>query len=491
MGGRGRAGLGGRRAVPPSVRGMDFRRTPIEDLAGRVQRGDVSARELVEAALARIDAADGAIGAFVAVDGDRALDEAAAVDRRVAAGEDVGPLAGIPIGVKDTEDAIGFRTTQGSRLFAEGPVAAADSVLVARLRQAGCVVVGKTNTPELAWKADTDNLVFGRTGNPWSLERSAGGSSGGSAAAVAAGLVPLATGSDGGGSLRIPGALCGLTTIKPSLGRVPVGGPNPPGWADLSSKGVLVRSAADTAYALDAVIGPEPTDLRALPMPEGSWRDAVEDLHAPRKVVWSPTLGYAVVDPEIRAICEAAVGRLEERGTEVIVVDDVFDHDPAIPWFQLALLANLRTVQAADPDGARWDDLEPAFAGMMAWARDATSSTTTLEVMDLAHRLNLRLVQVLHQAPLLLTPTVAGHTPVGANAGLVHGVEDVSWVRFTYPFNLTRSPAGTVCAGLTADGMPVGLQVVGPQHADQAVLRMLAVLEETIGLDPVCPYEPA
>jgi Asp-tRNA(Asn)/Glu-tRNA(Gln) amidotransferase A subunit family amidase len=469
---------------------MDFRRTPIEDLAGRVQRGEVSARELTEAALARIEAANPAVGAFVAVDGERALADADDVDRRVAAGEDVGPLAGVPIGVKDTEDAIGFRTTQGSLLFADRPPATADSVLVARLRQAGCVVVGKTNTPELAWKADTDNRVFGRTGNPWSLARSAGGSSGGSSAAVAAGMVPLATGSDGGGSLRIPGALCGLTTLKPSLGRVPAGGPNPPGWADLSSKGLLVRTAADTAYALDAVIGPEPTDLRALPMPEGSWRDAVEELHPPRRVVWAPTLGYAVVDPEIRAVCEGAVRALEARGTEVIELASVFDEDPALPWFQLALLANLRTVQGADPDGGRWEDLDPALAAMMAWARDATGPTTALEVMDLAHHLNLRLVDVFHRAPLLLTPTVAGHTPVGAANGLVDGVEDVSWVRFTYPFNLTRSPAGTVCTGTTADGMPVGLQVVGPQHADQAVLRLLAVLEETVGLDPVCPYEP-
>ncbi len=186
-----------------------------------------------------------------------------------------------------------------------------DSVLVDRLRQAGCVIVGKTNTPELAWKADTDNLVFGRTGNPWSLGRSAGGSSGGSSAAVAAGMVPMATGSDGGGSLRIPGALCGLTTMKPSLGRVPAGGQKPPGWADLSSKGVLVGTARDSAYALDAVIGPDPTDLRSLPMPDESWRDAVENLHAPRKVVWSPTLGYAVLDPEIREVCEAAVRKLE------------------------------------------------------------------------------------------------------------------------------------------------------------------------------------
>jgi aspartyl-tRNA(Asn)/glutamyl-tRNA(Gln) amidotransferase subunit A len=158
---------------------------------------------------------------------------------RSARGEDVGPLAGIPIGVKDTEDAAGFRTTQGSLLLADAPLATRDSALVDSPSPAGCVVVGKTNTPELAWKGDTDNLAFGRTGNPWSLERSAGGSSGGSSAAVAAGMVPMATGSDGGGSLRIPAALCGLTTLKASLGRVPAGGPTPPGWADLSSKGVL------------------------------------------------------------------------------------------------------------------------------------------------------------------------------------------------------------------------------------------------------------
>lgn len=469
---------------------MDFRRTDIEDLAGQVRSGELSATELTTHALARIDATNAQVNAFVAVDAEAALQQAAEVDARVARGEDLGPLAGIPIGVKDTEDAIGFRTTQGSLLFADRPIATADSVLVQRLRQAGCVIVGKTNTPELAWKGDTDNRIFGRTGNPWSLERSAGGSSGGSSAAVAAGMVPMATGSDGGGSLRIPGSLCGLTTMKASLGRVPVGGPNPPGWADLSSKGVLVRTARESAYVLDAVIGPEPTDLRSLPMPDESWRDAVENLHAPRRVVWSPTLGYATLDDEIRSICEAAIAKLEERGTEVVVVDDVFDEDPAIPWFLLSLTANLRVVNAAVEAGGSWDDLDPALAAMLAWARDTADPTTALQSSDVAHRLNLRLVELFHQAPLLLTPTVAGHTPVGSAVGVVNGVEDMAWVRYTYPFNLTRSPAGTVCAGLTADGMPVGLQVIGPQHADVAVLRMLAVLEETIGLDPVCPYEP-
>ncbi|MFN8018642.1 MAG: amidase [Acidimicrobiales bacterium] len=470
---------------------MDFRRTDIESLATQVREREVSSVELTEHALARIEATNGEVNAFVALDADAALAQAAAVDRRVARGEEVGPLAGIPIGVKDTEDAVGFRTTEGSRLFADRPPATTDSVLVARLRQAGCVVVGKTNTPELAWKGDTDNLLFGRTANPWSLERSAGGSSGGSAAAVAAGMVPMATGSDGGGSLRIPGALCGLTTMKASLGRVPAGGKKPPSWADLSSKGVLVHTARESAYALDAVIGPDPTDLRALPMPDESWRGAVEDLHVPRLVVWSPTLGYAVLDDEIRSICEGALRALEARGTEVEVVDDIIDEDPALPWLHLSLTANLRVVEAEDPDGARWDEMDPSLAGMMRWVRDNATPTTVLEAQDVAHRLNLRLVEAFHRAPLLLTPTVAGHTPVGSAPGLVNGEPDVAWVRYTYPFNLTRSPAGTVCAGFTSDGMPVGLQVVGPQHADVAVLRMLAVLEEVVGVDHRCRYEPS
>ena len=469
---------------------MDFRHEHVTDLADRVTRRELSARELTEVALARIEATNGELNAFVALDAEGARAQADEIDRRVAAGDDVGPLAGIPIGVKDTEDAIGFRTTQGSALFADRPPATADSVLVDRLRQAGCVIVGKTNTPEFAWKADTDNEVFGRTANPWSLERSAGGSSGGSAAAVAAGQVPMATGSDGGGSLRIPSALCGLSSIKCSLGRVPAGGPNPPGWADLSSKGVMTRTIRDQALALDSVIGPEPTDLRSLPMPEQSWFDALGDLHLPRKVLWSATLGYAVLDKEIREVCERAIADLEDAGVEVERIDDVFDEDPVVPWLTTALLANARTFAALDPEGTRRDEIEPALADMVDWARGASGPTSVLEVQDLAHRLNQRLVELLHRAPLLLTPTVAGQTPVGEAFGTVHGVEDANWVRYTYPFNLTRSPAGSVCAGFTSDGMPVGLQVVGPQHGDVAVLRMLAALEDLLQVDTVCPFEP-
>ena len=468
---------------------MDFRHENIVNLADRVRRRELSARELTDVALARIEATNPTLNAFVALDADRARAEAAAVDAQIARGDAVGPLAGLPLAVKDTEDAIGYRTTKGTRLLADSPVATGDSILVERLRQAGCVVVGKTNTPELAWKGDTDNPLFGRTGNPWSPARSAGGSSGGSAAAVASGMVPIATGSDGGGSLRIPASLCGLSVLKPSLGRIPVG-PGLPDWADLSSKGVMTRSIVDAAFALDSVIGPDPLDLRALPMPEQSWYEAVYEPSLPRKILWSPTLGYGMVDPEVRAVCETALRALEGQGIEIEEVDVVFDEDPAVPWLTTALLANGRTFASLDPDGTRRDDRDQSLADMIDWAMSAATPTSVLEVQDLAHQMNARLVELFHRAPLLLTPTVAGQTPVGGDFGTVHGVEDANWVRFTYPFNLTRSPAGSLCAGFTADGMPVGLQVVGPQHGDVVVLRALAAFEGVLGIDTACPFEP-
>jgi aspartyl-tRNA(Asn)/glutamyl-tRNA(Gln) amidotransferase subunit A len=343
-------------------------------------------------------------------------------------------------------------------------------------------VVGKTNTPEFGCKGDTVNPVFGATRNPWNLERSPGGSSGGSAAAVAAGLVPLATASDGGGSIRIPAALCGLPGMKPSLGRVPSGGPKPPDWAHLSTKGVMARRLSDVVYGLDLVVGPHPTDLRSLPMPDVSWTRSLAELHAPAKVGWSPTLGYATVDAEVLRVCEQAVRALEARGTEIVEIDTVFDEDPVMDWLRMTGVYTLRVLEHLRGTET-WERLDPYLVRLMEWMGDRTSATELARAEDACHRLNVRLVEVLHQVPLLLTPVCAGQTPVSNQQGTVNGVEDPAWVRFTYPFNMTRSPAGSVCAGFTDDGMPVGLQVVGPQHGDAVVLRALAVLEETLGVD--------
>src|SRR5580698_2008226 len=275
---------------------MDFLRDSVVELATRVRAGELSAREVVGHALSRIEELNGTLNAFVAVDGDRALDEAAAVDAAVVAGRDPGPLAGIPFGVKDLEDAAGFVTTRGSALFADGAPAEHDSVLVGRLKAAGAIVVGKTNTPELGHKADTDNAVFGPTSNPWSVEHSAGGSSGGTAAAIAAGMVPLGTGSDGGGSIRIPSSCCGLSGFKPSLGRIPTGGPESPDWHDLSTRGPMARRISDIVAALDVTVGPDPTDLRSLPRPEASWPAVLHEPRVPARIAWSPTLAYATLE---------------------------------------------------------------------------------------------------------------------------------------------------------------------------------------------------
>ena len=465
---------------------MDFRTTTIDQIAADVSAKRVSAREVVQAALDRIDAVNPQVNAFVAVEPQAALAEAAAVDERIASGEDVGPLAGIPIGVKDLEDAKGFRTTQGSAVYAGSPPATVDSALVERLRAAGCVVVGKTNTPELGYKGDTTNPVFGSTYNPWNLERSAGGSSGGSGAALAAGMVPLCTGSDGGGSIRIPSAVNGLSGMKPSLGRVPSGGPHPPGWADLSTKGPMARTIREVTLALDVVIGPEPTDLRSLPMPDASWTRSLEELGAPRKVGWAPTLGYATVDSEIASICQAAVDRLAALGTEIVDVDPVFDHDPGAEFMVLAMAGNERALGHLRGT-EQWDLVDPTHAFLMDAFGQKVSGVDYLAAVDACHAQNVRLVEIFHRVPLLLTPTLAGQTGLAGADGTINGEATPTWVGFTYPFNMTRSPAGTVCAGFTADGMPVGLQVVGPQHADVVVLRALALIEDALALNPIAP----
>ena len=458
---------------------MDFLRDSVTDLAAAVRAGELSARELVGHAFEQIDALNGRVNAFVALDAERALAEAGDLDERQAHGEDVGALAGIPLAVKDLEDAAGLPTSNGSLVATGDAPALVDSKLVARLKQAGAIVVGKTNTPEHGWTGQTYNPRFGTTRNPWDLARTPGGSSGGSAAAIAAGMVPLATGSDGGGSLRIPSSVCGLSGFKPSLGRIPMGDAHPPGWPHLSSRGTMAWRVVDLAASLDVAIGPDPADLRSLPTPESSWVHAVEDPHVPLRIAWSPTLGYADVDREILDACTRVVETLAGMGAEVVEVDDVFETDPVVPWILLVSGFLERTFADVRHTDA-WDQVTPELRAQMEAFGDV-SLIDFIRSGDAAHTLNLRLLDVFADARLLLTPTVAGQTPVCGAQGVVNGTETVNWVSFTYPFNMTGSPAGTVCAGLTADGMPIGLQVVGPQHGDLVVLRAMAALEAAIG----------
>ena len=460
---------------------MDFRTYRVSELAAQVRSSEISATELTRYSLERIEALNPTVNAFVAIDAEQALAQAAIIDQLVVDGIDPGPLAGIPIGVKDLEDAAGFRTTQGTTIFADIPKATKDSSFVARLRRAGCVEEVKTNTPEFGWTSRTQNALFGLTKNPWNLEHSPGGSSGGSAAAIAAGMIPMATGSDGGGSLRIPSAACGLSGFKASLGRIPNGEDTPPGWLDLATKGPMARSISDIALALDAVAGPNPKDLSSLPRVDSSWADAVRDPQLPARVLWSPNLGYARVDNEVLRACERALDLLEAEGTQIIEITGPFPADPLDAWLVIVGVCIKRSLGYLS-NHSRFGELDTT---LQQWISDgATASGSDLaNALDQAHLLNLRLVEHFKLAPILLCPTTAGVAPRNdlGGRGLINGVEFVDWVQLTYPFNMTRSPAASVSVGCSKTGVPLGLQVIGPQHGDSIVLQAAAALEALIG----------
>ena len=370
----------------------DFRAVTVEELARRIRQRELTATGVTEAALARIEAANPTLNAFVAIDADGARVQAARIDERLDAGDDVGPLAGIPLGVKDLEDVAGFRTTRGAPHLRDTAPAAEDATEVARLRAAGCVVVGKTNTPENGWTADTFNPVFGATVSPWDTTRSPGGSSGGTSAAIAGGMVPLGTGSDGGGSIRIPSAVTGMSGLKPSQGRVP-SGPAPMGAADLSTVGPMARRIRDVALALDAVVGPSPSDLRSLDHPGRSWRAVLDDPRPPARVLWVPSLEGFVPDAEIGRCCADAVERLANAGVDVVdsgpVLDDVVSSFMLL--FYGAMVPGYRALMGTPA----WDDVTPGLAAIVegAAARLTPDSVESARIQAQTH--SERLAQAL------------------------------------------------------------------------------------------------
>jgi aspartyl-tRNA(Asn)/glutamyl-tRNA(Gln) amidotransferase subunit A len=448
------------------------------EIAEAVRGREASAIEVTRAALARVASANPALNAFVYVDGERALREAAAIDAAIAAGRDPGELAGVPIGVKDLEGVEGMPLTMGSRAFVDN-IATRDSVQVARLRAAGAVVLGKTNTPEFGYKGFTENRLFGATGNPWNPALTPGGSSGGSAAAVGAGMVPIATGSDGGGSVRIPASFCGIYGLKPSAGRIPLAGDTYPHWSTHSHCGPLARTVRDAARYLDIAAGPHPNDLHSLDAPGGHYE---ADLNGPplrlRRVAWSPDLGYAAVDASVARVAGAAARRLADAlGAELVDAHPAFD-DPMATWLRLAAPGDAALIDSMTP--AQRELLEPGFIRFAESARGITAVAYAQALAE-RHLLNRVMTLFFEEYDLLLTPTVsappfrAEGPPPTAIGG--RDVGPAGFIPFTYPFNVTGHPAASAPAGLDETGMPVGLQIVGPRFGDSLVLRASALFE--------------
>ena len=459
---------------------MDFREQSMRSVAERVNQGETTAVAVVTDALDAIEQLNPSLNAFCAVDPEHALQAAAEVDARRSRGDHL-PLAGVPFGVKDLEDAAGYVTSFGSAFHVDDAPAASDSELVRRLRQAGAVVVGKTNTPEFGYKGKTDNVPFGATKNPWQQSRSPGGSSGGSAAALAAGMIPLATGSDGGGSIRIPAALCGLSGIKTSQGRIPNGGPKPPGSGLLTVKGPMTVRIRDAAFALDQCLGDEPTDIFSLPAPAQHWTPQI-DGHLPKAVIWSPTMGITTCDDEILGHCEQVIEKLRARGVQVIERDQIWSENPFGAWLVFWTSARARA-QGHLRGTPEWEKIDAALRPQIEMGLDRFSGADYARAIDRCHTLNLELETAFHEAPILLTPATRGHAPTLEGDGFVNGEQTPDWVGYTMGINMTRNPAGTVPIGLSADGLPISMQVIGRQRDDLGVLKMLAGMEDLIGFD--------
>jgi len=443
--------------------------TTLRELAGKVAAREIGAHELVARSLQRIEALDPDLGAVVALRAQEALEEAHGLDELLAEGHEAGPLAGVPLLVKDMTDVAGMRTTFGSLVFAAAPAATTDAVVVARLRAAGAIVVGKTNLPEFAAEGFTSNLLFGTTRNPWNLDRTTGGSSGGSAAALAAGMAAVATATDGGGSIRIPAAYCGLAGLKPTngvIGRDPI-----PDWIDLSTDGPFSPHADDLAVLLDVLRGPTPGDPTAQVAPPPPRPQTIGRVFAIDRFTDFGPLPHEAAEPLASALASFAdafgVG-VEHVTPHELFGDGRIDED----WFTIC------GAEHAHRFGHAWfeahvEELAPSTRSFLE-----NGFAVTVEEYLAARRRRFAFVRALDDLlgpdGLLLSPVMA------ADACRAEGIDEGTGpeVYACAAQNITGHPALSLPAGAFPSGVPFGLQVTGPRYGDEPLLDLARRWEE-------------
>jgi aspartyl-tRNA(Asn)/glutamyl-tRNA(Gln) amidotransferase subunit A len=452
----------------------DLRFLPAADLAAAIARRKISPVDAVKAVLDAIDETK-TLNAWVTVDADAALKAARAAERAaMRRGARLGPLHGVPFGVKDLVITRGVRTTFGTPLYRDN-VPTEDAPSVARMKAAGGIMIGKTNTPTFGWVGVTDNLIFGLTRNPWNLERTPGGSSGGAGAALAAGMAPLHIGTDGGGSIRKPSAFTGTFGLKASYGRVPVY-PASAAWS-VSHVGPMTRTVKDAALMLNVIAGPDERDPYSLPAERVDYVKALKGSLKGLRVAYSETLGLApAVDPEVRDATAKAARVFRELGCRVEATNPSWA-SPWEPW-RAIFLGGIAARLAPYLDRKKEID-----AGLLAIVEESLTWPPAKYVQAWVDRLTwcAKAMVFFERYDLLLTPTVA-------SPPFPHGIlypTEIAGVKvdreassiFTYPFNLTGQPAASVPCGFTRDGLPIGLQIVGRRFDDVTVLRASAAFE--------------
>ncbi|WP_049748156.1 amidase [Mycolicibacterium goodii] len=449
----------------------------VVETAALVRSGALTARAVVQQALDRIGECNATLGAFVHVDAEGAMQRASAVDESVRAGRDPGPMSGVPLGVKELHPVTGWPFAMGSALYADR-VADHTCTLVQRAVAAGAVPIGVTASPEFGRASFTASALHGVTRNPWDLALTPGGSSGGSAAAVAAGMVPVATGTDGAGSLRIPASYCGLVGFKPTYGLVPRG-PRHTGAADNDHYGALTRTVRDTARFLDCVCGIDPFDRASIPAHVRFEDHLTADLRGLR-IAFAPDLGNAPCDPQVIEVVQTAAEKfVAATGARPVPAQLAVDPDCGLAYRTLSA-PDVHTQLRGAPPGR---DIHPTLRGYL----DAAGAMTA-ELLADAHEARARLVARMAEAferfDLLLLPAtqVPAFAAEGPMPTEIAGRQVDHWgaLAVTMPFNLTGQPAISVPAG-TVGGAPVGLQIVGRRHADALVLAAAAAVEETLG----------
>jgi aspartyl-tRNA(Asn)/glutamyl-tRNA(Gln) amidotransferase subunit A len=458
-------------------------RMPATELVARIGAKELSPVEVTDAVLERMERIDPVLHAFCEPTQELARATAAEVTERIARGEAVGPLAGVPIAIKDLISTKGIRTAMGSPVYRDF-VPDEDDVVVERVKAADAVILGKTTVPEFGYSGAGHNPVSPAARNPWNTAMTPGGSSAGSAAAVASGMGPLAMGTDGGGSVRIPSAHCGIYGFKPSFGRVPMypGArderyPGASSWESIAHIGPLTRTVADAALLMSVLAGPDPRDRLSIPAGDVDWRAAPESGIRGLRVAFSPDLGYLPVDPAVRDITERAAAVFEkELGCTVVEANPGWD-DPFDAFWTVVMadtdLAGMRALI-----GEYGAEMSPNVVEILSkpWtAEQLTSARMTRKAV------NNKMWRFMADYDLLLTPTLAVPPfPLYTQGPEVideRMLPSTAWLGFCFPINLTGQPAASVPAGFTADGLPVGLQIVGRHLADADVLRASAAFE--------------
>lgn len=453
----------------------EFDLMSANELRQRILAREVSPVEVTRRALMKAEATQKSLNAFFVIMHDEAMDAAQAAENAVMRGDVLGALHGIPFSAKDLMAVKGQPYCSGSRAM-EGNVATVDAPAVERARAAGGILIGKTTTSEFGCKPVGDSPLTGITRHPWNLDKTPGGSSAGAAASVAAGITPIALGTDGGGSIRIPCSLCGLAGLKGQFGRVPV-------WPTsatptLAHVGPIARSMDDVALLYSVIAGHDLRDPFSVAGPVPDVIGAAGSSLAGLRIAYSPSLGYARADPDVLEVVEAAARTFQEFGCQVDEVDSIFDEDPADLWsaeFYAGVGTRLRSVLETQRDL-----LDPAVAEILAPALSQEMRSYYGAVFA-RYDLRDKMRRFFERYDLLISP-VTPVTSIDVGVNVPPGLEDrnlVSWAFYTYPFNLTGNPAASLCAGIARDGMPVGMQIVGRGLSEEIVVAAAVAFEKS------------